>query len=742
MNGKLEGSSGGGVVVAAGTDPAGKSSEVVRTAGINISGLPELPFRPGSSTSVNGGAGVSVSGAKKPGTAATAALYSSQESLQSVQMKSYPRSNAGTPQFQNLSGSVVSCVTGGRQGSGRRSSGGGGVTNDRSSATSITFGAGNKLCNNSSSSTNIYANMAEIRQNDATRHSTSVSTTGPFVNGVKSSELVTASPYIMTSSVTDTSGGTPSSGTPPEIGVNNNGGASSRNTSGCFSTGSGSSGSSAGGSASRGGVNGNAVPASPDSAVGCVDSTEAMLKEKDNEISYLRSTIEQNEQAYEEKEKLWEKELRKIKGLYDNRLRASQQKSSKMEQALTNQTYQLQSDKRRLERDLEDIRKMHDSKNTENSNLQKELIGLRGKMSVGGDGDDSISLSYKDLSQTSHDPPPTTAAPHSNSDQAMRIELERSQSQIKDLEMSRSSLRSEVDRLKSLLEVAADCCPQSSTESTTEYDTATERDISESSTSSKEGQTGGGLESLPKSQLVAKIQKLNRAMLSNYKKGHRTHTSRMSSSSDDEEEDSVAKETQKEIIIARDLTIEKLTKEGEALNTSLSSLSRQHEELKALFESERSHWLDEKEKVIRYQKQLQLNYVQMYKRNKVLESEMEALNKSLADAEARAQQFQTQMEEAALVRSSTVSSGSAGGAASSGGGKSSKVGGRSSHKASKSHSFLSRDSHSGSSTSLSKAVKSGSSSAAAAAQNMIQKTGNSVRARLMKMSLHTDSSQC
>ena len=34
---------------------------------------------------------------------------------------------------------------------------------------------------------------------------------------------------------------------------------------------------------------------------------------------------------------MWERELRKIKGLYDNRLRASQQQSSKMEQALTNQ---------------------------------------------------------------------------------------------------------------------------------------------------------------------------------------------------------------------------------------------------------------------------------------------------------------------------------------------------------------------------------------------------------------------
>lgn len=38
---------------------------------------------------------------------------------------------------------------------------------------------------------------------------------------------------------------------------------------------------------------------------------------------------------------MWERELRKIKGLFDNRLRASQLKSSKMEQALTNQTYQV-----------------------------------------------------------------------------------------------------------------------------------------------------------------------------------------------------------------------------------------------------------------------------------------------------------------------------------------------------------------------------------------------------------------
>ena len=45
--------------------------------------------------------------------------------------------------------------------------------------------------------------------------------------------------------------------------------------------------------------------------------------------------------VYEEKERVWERELRKIKGLYENRLKANQQKASKMEQALMNQTLQV-----------------------------------------------------------------------------------------------------------------------------------------------------------------------------------------------------------------------------------------------------------------------------------------------------------------------------------------------------------------------------------------------------------------
>ena len=87
----------------------------------------------------------------------------------------------------------------------------------------------------------------------------------------------------------------------------------------------------------------------------------------------------------------------------------------------------------------------------------------------------------------------------------------------------------------------------------------------------------------------------------------------------------------------------------------------------------------------------------MYKRNKTLEAEMEALNKNFADCEKQlstTQQKLKEKEQKERERSPSSSRGS-----------------------------------------------SGSSKGAAAAQSMIRKTGNSVRARLLKMSLHSES-QC
>ena len=54
-------------------------------------------------------------------------------------------------------------------------------------------------------------------------------------------------------------------------------------------------------------------------------------------------------------------------------------------------------------------------------------------------------------------------------------------------------------------------------------------------------------------------------------------------------------------------------------------LSAQLSEQRASFERERLTWAQEKEKVLRYQRQLQLNYVQMYRRSRTLEAEIESL---------------------------------------------------------------------------------------------------------------------
>lgn len=57
------------------------------------------------------------------------------------------------------------------------------------------------------------------------------------------------------------------------------------------------------------------------------------------------------------------------------------------------------------------------------------------------------------------------------------------------------------------------------------------------------------------------------------------------------------------------------------------------EQQMASFEEERGIWQEEKDKVIRYQKQLQQNYVQMYRRNRELEQLLQELSQELDSRE-------------------------------------------------------------------------------------------------------------
>lgn len=57
----------------------------------------------------------------------------------------------------------------------------------------------------------------------------------------------------------------------------------------------------------------------------------------------------------------------------------------------------------------------------------------------------------------------------------------------------------------------------------------------------------------------------------------------------------------------------------------VDELRKDYEDKLKDFEKERMVWAQEKEKVLRYQRQLQMNYVQMYRRTRALEAEVESL---------------------------------------------------------------------------------------------------------------------
>lgn len=67
----------------------------------------------------------------------------------------------------------------------------------------------------------------------------------------------------------------------------------------------------------------------------------------------------------------------------------------------------------------------------------------------------------------------------------------------------------------------------------------------------------------------------------------------------------------------------------ERLRGELQRERRRGEEQRDSFEGERLAWQAEKEQVIRYQKQLQHNYIQMYRRNRQLEQELQQLSLEL-----------------------------------------------------------------------------------------------------------------
>lgn len=65
------------------------------------------------------------------------------------------------------------------------------------------------------------------------------------------------------------------------------------------------------------------------------------------------------------------------------------------------------------------------------------------------------------------------------------------------------------------------------------------------------------------------------------------------------------------------------------IKKKISGVIKKWHEERTSWDNEKATWMAEKEKVLCYQKRLQLNYIEMFRRNKSLESEVESLSLKL-----------------------------------------------------------------------------------------------------------------
>lgn len=284
------------------------------------------------------------------------------------------------------------------------------------------------------------------------------------------------------------------------------------------------------------------TPSPSDSGVA---ELEAMLKEKDSEINTLRETMEQNEQVifkvYEEKEKTWERELKKIRDLYETRVKGAQQKALKIEQTLTTQTYQLQQERRKLLAELEEVRRERDGQQSQTEQLRRELASLRTQLE---ETEWSLCQKSGEISLLK------TQLKDSQGDQTTRgHELLHLRAQVRQYQTEVERRRSEINSLHDLM--------------------------------GQQRRESGDL----RLQLDQAQQQRSQA---------KAHDQDLS------------------------LQMDKVKSEVEALKRE-SEIQRQQ------FDEERLKWTEEKERVIRYQKQLHHNYVAMFGRNRQLEEEVARL---------------------------------------------------------------------------------------------------------------------
>ncbi|XP_028989426.1 leucine zipper putative tumor suppressor 2 homolog [Betta splendens] len=339
---------------------------------------------------------------------------------------------------------------------------------------------------------------------------------------------------------------------------------------------------------------------------GVVRDLEDKLRERELELQQLKENLDENEaaicQVYEEKQKRFELELEELRQSCATRMQVASQKAQRAQQVLQLQVYQLQQEKKKLQEDFAQLLKEREHLEERCTSYEHEKIQLGPRLEETKwevcQKSGEISLLKQQLKE-------------------VQGELSQRVGEIVSLRGQLREARGELTNTQVLLQEA---------HGTTRTRTL-ELEVCENELQRRKSEAELLREKL--GRLEGELANL-RDSSANQGPGNR--------------QCQVFQEAE-EHLLAYESDEAKAQRQSstEALQSMKTQMDRMRAELvyerqrfqqqAESFEEERKIWHEEKDKVIRYQKQLQQNYVQMYRRNRELEQLLQELSQELDSRE-------------------------------------------------------------------------------------------------------------
>ncbi|NXL00065.1 N4B3A protein, partial [Mesembrinibis cayennensis] len=329
-----------------------------------------------------------------------------------------------------------------------------------------------------------------------------------------------------------------------------------------------------------------------------IQDLEDRLWEKEQEVLQMRRNLDKSEaaifQVFEEKQKIWEREMEDLRQNYANKLQQVSKKAQRAQQALQLQIFKLQQEKKKLQDDMGQLLQQREE-------LEKKFVAFKKEQA---EFLPKIEETKWEVCQKAG-------------------EISLLKQQLKDSQADVSQKLNEIVGLRTQLKEGKNFLREKEEQILTLKDSYSSKsvnlEICESELQRKMSEVQVLREKLNHCEL--EVSGLKRTLASMGPPGP------FGGDLGEKLRDPLACESDEAKMQRQsEDSVNTLRKEVERLQSELKLERQQREQQVMDFEEERRTWQEEKEKVIKYQKQLQLNYVEMYQKNQLLEHKVNEMN--------------------------------------------------------------------------------------------------------------------